>query len=87
MSDLRGAVALVTGSMSGIGQGIADRLTEAGVTVVRNSRSCPADATHLPGDVADEQTVNAMVARVILVGSVFAFSSARMTRLSRISLA
>jgi hypothetical protein len=32
-------------------------------------------------------TVNPMVASVILVGSVLAFSSARMTRLSRISLA
>jgi ketoreductase RED2 len=64
MSSLDGAVALVTGSMSGIGQGIAERLSEAGATVVRNSRSVPADALHLPGDVSDESAMRNIVATI-----------------------
>ena len=65
MTSLSGAVALVTGAMSGIGAGIADRLTESGVTVVRNSRSCEADDLHAPGDVADETVVQAIVAGIV----------------------
>ncbi|GAA1869001.1 SDR family NAD(P)-dependent oxidoreductase [Asanoa iriomotensis] len=65
MSRLDGAVALVTGATSGIGQAVADRLTGSGVTVVRNARSCHADDLHIPGDVADEATVRDLVATIV----------------------
>jgi ketoreductase RED2 len=69
-----GRIALVTGSTSGIGRGIADHLSRQGAIVVLNSRSAApdpvrlsgasSDALHIPGDVADEADVLRMVASV-----------------------
>ena len=49
--ELRGKVALVTGSTQDIGKGIAERLTREGMKVVINSRTPEAveETTELPG--------------------------------------
>jgi ketoreductase RED2 len=75
MTDVAGAVALVTGSTSGIGLAVAERLSAAGVRVVVNSRRPPEQpmrlagasvpSLHVAGDVSDEQSVRDMVERVI----------------------
>ena len=74
MHALEGNVALVTGSMSGIGRAIAECLASAGATVVINSRTTPGDpvvlasgqapALHVAGDVSDEQAVARMIATI-----------------------
>lgn len=74
MNGLDGQVALVTGSMSGIGAGIAARLAEAGAIVVLNSRTTPEtpvrfsgsenDAMHIACDVSDEVEVIKMIATI-----------------------
>lgn len=73
--DLKGKVAIVTGSSSGIGQAVATALAGEGVSVVINSsRSAAAGqavADGLPGamyaaaDIADDDACQALVAAVI----------------------
>lgn len=73
--DLTGRICLVTGAASGIGRGIADRLTaEGAVVVVADLDEAAARATAdelggqslaLPVDIADRASVDAMTAQVI----------------------
>jgi ketoreductase RED2 len=74
MGEFTGQVALVTGSMSGMGEAIAARLAAEGATVVLNSRTTPnspirfpgftEDAMHVACDVSDENAVIKMIAEI-----------------------
>lgn len=74
MRPLEGKVALVTGSTSGIGRGVAERLSTEGAEVVLNSRSAPdapiflggsdRPSLHLAGDVSDESAVIDMISAI-----------------------
>ena len=71
MLALDGTVAFLTGSVSGIGRGIAERLAADGATVVVKSRTVPDDpvvlaaseepSLHLAGDVSEESDVRRMI--------------------------
>jgi NAD(P)-dependent dehydrogenase (short-subunit alcohol dehydrogenase family) len=73
--DLSGKVAIVTGGGSGIGKQMAHGLAEAGAELVLCARkverleeaaaAMPTRALALPCDVSDEESVNAMVTRVV----------------------
>ena len=54
---LKGRTAVITGSTSGIGLGIARELAAAGVNIVLNGLSDPADIEHLRAGIADEHNV------------------------------
>jgi 3-oxoacyl-[acyl-carrier protein] reductase len=78
--ELRGRVAVVTGSSRGIGKGIAVRLAREGMQVVINSRT-PADVEHTadelcelgaealaaPADLSDTAGVDALFGRALSV--------------------
>jgi len=71
--DLTGETVLVTGASGNIGQGIAERLAEAGAAIIvhfhRNESAAQQLASHLGGatvvqaDLADESAVDAMYAQ------------------------
>ncbi len=65
--DPAGKVAVVTGGNSGLGEGAARRLAQAGATVVTLDRggAAPAGATTLACDVSDGDSVFAAVGKVI----------------------
>jgi ketoreductase RED2 len=76
MGELDGRVAIVTGSSSGIGEGIARRLSELGCRVVVNSassrdagsavaESLPVEALYVQADISDQAQGQALVARAI----------------------
>jgi ketoreductase RED2 len=75
MSDLKGAVALVTGSSSGIGAAIVAALAELGASVVVNSASSVAegrqvaaelpDAIYVQADVSDPESAKRLVAAAV----------------------
>ena len=75
MFDLRGQVAIVTGSATGIGEAIARRLTEAGATVVvvdvdrqgaeNVAKSLGNGAFALEADVSDSKAVSRVVLEIV----------------------
>ena len=76
MSELSGMVAIVTGSSSGIGERIAQRLSELGAKVVVNSASSvedgqkvadalPGESLYVQGDISDKAQCENLVAKTV----------------------
>lgn len=62
LPDLKGKIALVTGTSAGIGTAVAARLVENGATVYGVSRTRgniePAGLTHIECDLSDMEAIN-----------------------------
>ncbi len=76
MDGLDGRVAIVTGSSSGIGEAVAQRLADLGANVVVNSsssveagtavaESLPTDALYVQADISDQAQGHDLIARTI----------------------
>ena len=64
-SELEGKIALVTGGTKGIGKAIADRLHQAGATVIITARKYPGDADLKHHFIKTDLTLASETARVI----------------------
>lgn len=67
---LRGAVALVTGGVRGVGLGVTRVLVRAGASVITCARRAPdaelpVGAEYLPCDVRDAEQIRALIARIV----------------------
>lgn len=64
-SELKGKIALVTGGTKGIGKAIADRLPQAGATVIITARNEPADNLYghhfIQADLAKEEVATLVI--------------------------
>jgi NAD(P)-dependent dehydrogenase (short-subunit alcohol dehydrogenase family) len=76
MSELTGMVAIVTGSSSGIGERVAQRLSELGAKVVVNSASSveagqkvsdalPGESIYVQADIADKAQCENLIAKTV----------------------
>ena len=76
MAEFTGMVAIVTGSSSGIGERIAQRLSELGASVVVNSASSveagqqvasalPGESLYVQADISDKEQCENLIAKTI----------------------
>jgi NAD(P)-dependent dehydrogenase (short-subunit alcohol dehydrogenase family) len=67
--ELTGKIALVTGGTKGIGKAIADRLAQAGATVIITARNEPDDNKHghyfIKGDLADAAEAFSVISSIL----------------------
>ncbi|TDQ08119.1 SDR family oxidoreductase [Pedobacter metabolipauper] len=67
--ELTGKIALVTGGTKGIGKAIADRLAQAGATVIITARNAPADNKYghhfIKGDLANASEAMTVISSIL----------------------